>query len=409
MSASLIDFAEAATDSRQESGDSARSPTFFDPNTTNMELTGVMAYLRQSNGPQGPLGLPRAPYHLEICPTNRCQIDCRHCSYEQRNRAGLHLDPVLLNQLLEDAREMGVVGLYWSGGGDPLAAKNIDHLVAKSASFSGVAIQTNAISLDRLLQHGCHWFNHNCDLISWSIYASSEPLFRTVCQAGPDKFQKIVENMECAVHFRDEWMRTQSSEIEQLPPVHLSGKIVVSRHNYRELPEILAFAQSFRLDSYHIRLVENFEPDQDVALNDHQIEELRVLAQHSHDPLLTQFSEFLLRRKSQPVICPKFSLQFGLNGIIETNGDVFLSIPSDGQSQFSIGNINRNRLSNIWGSSKHKEVIKQLEALKIPVSKDRHHKINMAINEHVTGSRTYKITPEMLTARNFRLFQRAQI
>jgi MoaA/NifB/PqqE/SkfB family radical SAM enzyme len=215
--------------------------------------------------------------------------------------------------------------------------------------------------------------------------------------------------MKCAGRYRDEWTRAQSSEIEQLPAVHLSGKIVVSRENYRQLPDILAFAQSFRLDSYHIRLVDNFEPGQEVALTEQQVQDLRVLAQQSSDPLLKQFGEFLLRRQCQRAICPKFSLRFGLNAIIETNGDVFLSIPSDGQSQFSIGNINRDRLSHIWGSSKHKEVIKRLEALTIPVSRDRHHKIDMAINEHVTGRRKYQFTREMLTKRNFRLFQRAQI
>jgi MoaA/NifB/PqqE/SkfB family radical SAM enzyme len=405
----VLGLATAKTGSATRAGDLGRSPTFFDANTTNTGLNGVLAYLRQSAGPKGKLGIPRAPYHLEICPTNRCPIDCFFCSYEQRNRAGLQLDAELLSSVLDEAREMGTLGVYFSGGGDPLVAARVDALISKAAEFSGVAVQTNAVALDRLLEHGYRWFNTQCDLISWSIYAPSEALFKTVCQADAAKFTRMKNNMARAVQFRDQWAGEEGAGEDRLPPVHLSGKIVLSRENYRHLPELVAFAKSFELDSYHIRLVDNFEPGQDVALSAEQMRELRTLATASAEPLLLQFGEFLTQRRPEPAPCPNYSLHFGLNAIIETTGEVFLSIPSDGPSHFSIGNIKKEKLSTIWGGPRHKEVIDRLETITFPVTKDRHHKINMAIHDHLTGRHRYEFSSDMLTPRNFRYHLRAQI
>lgn len=132
---------------------SDESPTVFDLGTTDIGISAVIAYERQIRR-LGVSGLPLGPFHLEICPTAVCQIQCTFCSYEIRNGIGHQLSPEVLQQVLEDAQFLEVVGLYWSGGGDPLAAKNIAASIEQSSTFSGVAIQTNGISLDRLTALG---------------------------------------------------------------------------------------------------------------------------------------------------------------------------------------------------------------------------------------------------------------
>jgi MoaA/NifB/PqqE/SkfB family radical SAM enzyme len=387
---------------------SVESPTVFCANTTDFSTNAILAHIRQTHECTERT-FPTKLYHLEICPTAVCQIACTFCSYETRNLAGNRLPLQILKQVLEDARYLQVVGCYWSGGGDPLAAKAIDSLVGESSEFCGVSMQTNAVSLDRLLKHGCSWFNQTCDLITWSIYAHQEELFNKACRAEPSKFRKIVENITTAVRFRDQWHLEHLNLLESLPPVHISGKIVVNRENFRALPEMLEFARDLKLDTYHIRLVDNYEPGQDVALTPEQIDELKRLVRFANDPVLKSFGASLERRHEAPTACPCYSIREGINAIVETNGDVFLSIPSDGH-RFSIGNVNQTRLRDLWGSPQHLEIIHRLEnEFSAPVSKDRHHKIDLAIHEFETGERHLQLTPEMLTTRNFRQHQRAQL
>lgn len=392
--------------SRQE----REAPTVYDSNTTDVGITAILAYLRQTHGKRGRHGLPRAPWHLEICPTAICQVHCIFCSYEIRNRIGRTLKPETIEEVLADARELGVVGCYWSGGGDPLAAPEIDRLIEKSAEFSGTSVQTNAVSLSRLTRHGAAWFNRSLDLLSWSIYAHTEELFQKVCRARPGQFTRLVKNIREAVRLRDEFRSSQQSGGDGLPAVHLSGKLVVSRDSYEHLPEQLAFARELDLDTYHIRLVADFEPGQDVALSAKQRSHLAQILGPSADPLLQSLRKSLSPQPIMRTDCQPYSLMEGFNAIVETDGEVFLSIPSDGYREYSIGNVNRQRFRDIWGSQRHAEVVTRLKNEKRPpVTKDRHHKLDLSINDFLNGARDFALSPEMLTPANFRLHQRAQI
>ena len=164
------------------------------------------------------------------------------------------------------------------------------------------------------------------------------------------------------------------------------------------------------LDTYHIRLVDDFEPGQDVALSAAQRSHLEQILGPSADPLLQSFRTSLSRLAQSRTNCLPYSLMEGFNAIVETDGEVFLTIPSDGNREYSIGNVNQARFRDIWGSQRHTEVIARLKnEARPPVTKDRHHKVDLAIHAFLNGTRNFQLHPEMLTPWNFRLNQRAQI
>jgi MoaA/NifB/PqqE/SkfB family radical SAM enzyme len=382
----------------------AESPTTFCESTTDFGVSAIVAHLRYLLA-----GLLRCLWHLELCPTSACPIDCWFCSYTDRNQRGTSIPFAALERVLTDAERLGAIGTYFSGGGDPLAAKEIVQTIEQAASFSGVAVQTNAVLLDRLLKNGSRWFNANLDLISWSIYAHNEQTFVQSCQSKPLAFSRINENMASAVAFRNQWNREHDADPDALPGVHISGKIIVHRDNFRFLPELVDFARSFALDTYHIRLVDNFEPGQDVALTRADIGELLASTASQTDPLIVSLRRSLLQRSGSGSPCPPYTINEGHIAIVETDGNVYLSIPSDGNPAYSIGNITERSLAEIWGSERHRETIHRLRSFLAPLTKDRHHKNDLAVHEFVTGARSLRLSPEMLTPRDFRLFQRPQM
>jgi MoaA/NifB/PqqE/SkfB family radical SAM enzyme len=385
-------------------GPNQESPTILGEGTTDFGVSAIVAHLRYLLQ-----GFRRCLWHLEVCPTSACPIECSFCSYTDRNQGGTSIPFRSVGRVLRDAERLGVVGTYFSGGGDPLAAKEIAEAIEQAASFSGVAVQTNAALLDRLLENDYCWLNMNVDLISWSIYAHNEQTFVRACQSNPLVFSRINKNIASAVDFRDRWNREHCADPDALPGVHISGKIVVHRDNFRYLRELVDFARSFALDTYHIRLVDNFEPGQDVALTQPDIGELLDSIATETDPLLVSLRRSLQRPGELGSPCPPYTINEGHIAIVETDGSVYLSIPSDGHRAYSIGNINERSLAEIWGSERHIETIHRLRSFLAPLTKDRHHKNDLAVHEFVNGARSLHLSPEMLSLRNFRLFQRPQL
>lgn len=379
-----------------------KSPTTFCEKTTDFGVAAVLAHLRH-------LLFGWLLWHLEICPTAACPIECEFCSYTERNKEGARIPWPTVRRLIEDAKVLKTKGVYFSGGGDPLAYKEIAGAMELAAEFSGVSVQTNAVLLDRLLEKGWLWFNETIDLVSWSVYAPDAKTFARACRAKPSVFHRIETNVRGAVQFRDTWAETHAEDNAALPATHLSAKVVVHRDNYLHLHEMVAYARSFRPDTLHIRLVENFEPGQNVALHEAQIAELKSSIKAATDPVLVSLYNSLSLPAKRAAHCPPYTVEEGHIAIVETDGSLYLSIPSDGNPQYRVGNLNDASLRALWGSPAHHEVIHKLRSFLAPLTRDRHHKNDVAIHDFVRGDRHVRCSPDMLSDRNFRLAQRAQL
>jgi sulfatase maturation enzyme AslB (radical SAM superfamily) len=379
-----------------------KSPTTFCEKTTDFGITAILAHLRH-------LLSGWLLWHLEICPTAACPIECSFCSYTERNQEGSSIPWPTLQRLIEDAKALKTMGVYFSGGGDPLAYKEIAQAMELAAEFSGVSVQTNAVLLDRLLKMGCSWFNKTIDLISWSVYAHDAKSFERACRAKANVFHRIETNVRSAVNFRDTWNETYAEDDTALPATHLSAKIVVHRDNHLQLPEMVAYARSLRPDTLHIRLVDNFEPGQNVALSETQLVALKSSIKAATDPVLVSLHNSLSHRAARAPHCQPYTIEEGHIAIVETDGSLYLSIPSDGHPLYRVGNLNDASLRALWGSPAHHEVIHKLRSFLAPLTQDRHHKNDVAIHDFVHGDRRIGCSADMLSDRNFRLAQRAQL
>lgn len=89
-----------------------------------------------------------APVHIRIKPINRCNHDCWYCAYRVSNlQLGEDIDykdaisKAKMFEIVDDAIEMGVRAVTFSGGGEPLLYKPLPEVVKRLAE-GGVRVAT---------------------------------------------------------------------------------------------------------------------------------------------------------------------------------------------------------------------------------------------------------------------------
>jgi len=78
------------------------------------------------------------PRHLQLAPTNRCNLQCSFCSCRSIDRSE-ELTHRQLREIVEVARRLGVRGITLTGGGEPTLHPNICDLIYDIA-FTGMSI-----------------------------------------------------------------------------------------------------------------------------------------------------------------------------------------------------------------------------------------------------------------------------
>jgi len=401
----FVDFVENAFEPCSAPASSPEvERTVNDKKTTNFGANAILAHVYAEWHRKR--GMKPPPFHCEVCPTSKCPIHCQFCSYTERNRARHHLSKKILDEIAEDLKEMGTLAVYGSGGGDPLASDETVAFIDKVAAFSSVAIQTNAACLHKLQKWGCDWFNNRVDLVSWSVYADNPRTFQEVCGSNEKVFATIESNVRKTVEFRDSW---RHCGLPSVPP-HLSAKIVLSRGNFRRVVNMLRYARSFCPDTIHICLVDDFEPGQSVALTSSDLVELCALLDGEDDEQLVRLRKRIDGRENLVrSFIPNHTVLDGQTAIIETDGSVYVSIPSDGNPNYVIGNVNELRLRELWWGPRHRDVVSRLARVAFPINRDRHYSRDVAVEDFLRGRSAFPLRAADLTVERLRADLRVQI
>jgi MoaA/NifB/PqqE/SkfB family radical SAM enzyme len=311
-----------------------------------------------------------SPWTLEIEPTLLCNARCHFCSYEdfisefrERQRAlpviersrGLAWERV--RRLLEEIRACGTTrGIFWSGGGEPLMWPHLAEAIIASSEFADVSLQTNGITLDRLLTGPV--VLGNLSVLSISVYSDLREQHKQI--AGVDSFERVSRNIRHAVAMRDlhGWNLT------------IGAKILVDRINCGRLPEIIRYYRTLGADSVALREVQGANhgearEEREISLSEDERHEIgRQASERNADPALLFFAQALCG--THAAISPTrhcYNATDGHFACVDAEGEVYLGNPEIGDRQYSIGNILASSWRDIWRSGRHLEVIRLMDAL----------------------------------------------
>lgn len=191
------------------------------------------------------------PFHLDIQPSDRCNIDCFFCSTASLRGAD-EIPLPRIAALLLDAKRLGVRSVRLSGGGEPLVHRGIKDFL-KLIVESGLRIEnltTNAVPMrdevaDRLLQA--------CDEIIVSLNTADAESYARMMQTKPANFGRVLENVRSLLAAR-------AAARQRTPRILL--QFLVWKENYRSLPAMYRLARELRVDGILFNGLSFLKPEQ---------------------------------------------------------------------------------------------------------------------------------------------------
>lgn len=315
------------------------------------------------------------PLHVELVPTVRCNFACPWCNYRKtmlswsdRSKEEKDANFELLSKIIDELSKWKI-GIQWTGG-EPLLNLNITNAIKYASSREiNQCLFTNGLLLtpdvtDEILKTNMVFVRVSLDAISSNVHAQFHGY-------PPHKnyILKIKENIN---YFAN---RKQDLKSQTLFGI----SVVYDERNASDIQNIINFVKKI-----HTEVGENaidyvvirpaFEMyNNDIQLKDTTISNVETYIENTADvisiPLIYSRSEnrATTRCREEPFGTFGFSrkcLSYGWFGEILPNGDMLLCSDTYGNSDYTIGNLNKDeKIENIWDTQQRKRRIKKVENL----------------------------------------------
>src|SRR5205085_6432559 len=195
------------------------------------------------------------PYHVEIHPADRCNIDCFFCSTAAL-RGTDELPLTRLEELIGELKAAGTRSIRLAGGGEPLFHRKTKDFLAALVG-SGLPIEnitTNAVLLGEeiatLLVKG------DCDQVTVSLNTGDAETYASMMQTPARNFERVLKNVRNLIAER----RRQKRDT---PKVNL--QFLVWKQNYRSIPQMYALARELDVDTIFFNGLSFLTPEQKMS------------------------------------------------------------------------------------------------------------------------------------------------
>jgi MoaA/NifB/PqqE/SkfB family radical SAM enzyme len=193
------------------------------------------------------------PYHVELYPADRCNIDCFFCSTAAL-RGSDEVPLSRLEELIGELKAAGTRSIRLAGGGEPLFHRKTKEFL-RTIADSGIPIEnitTNAVLLsgeiaEIVLQPGV------CDQITVSLNTADPKTYASMMQTTERNFDRVVDNMRNLIAERTRRGLTT-------PRINL--QFLVWRENYKSIPRMYELAREVGADTIFFNGLAFLKPEQ---------------------------------------------------------------------------------------------------------------------------------------------------
>ena len=203
------------------------------------------------------------PYHAEIHPADRCNIECFFCS-TAAIRGTDEIPTSRFEELLDELKTAGTRSIRLSGGGEPLFHRQIKPVLAAIAR-SGIPIEnltTNAVILgDEIasLLVDC------CDQVTVSLNTIDPESWSSMMQSPPKNYERVLENVR-------RLDRLRKARRSATPAITI--QFLVWKENYRDIPRMYDLATSLGADAILFNGLSSLPPEKRMS----EVEKNEMLA-----------------------------------------------------------------------------------------------------------------------------------
>lgn len=194
------------------------------------------------------------PYHVEIHPADRCNIDCFFCS-TAAIRGTDELPQQRIEELIGELKQAGTRAIRLAGGGEPLFHRRIKH-VLRAIAASGIPIEnitTNAVILD---DETARILTTCCDQITVSLNTFGAESYASMMQTPAKNYERVLKNVRNLIAVRT-----------TKPRVNL--QFLVWKENFRDIPNMYALARELGVDTILFSGLAFLKPEQKMTDEEH--------------------------------------------------------------------------------------------------------------------------------------------
>lgn len=195
------------------------------------------------------------PFHAEIHPSDRCNIDCFFCSTASL-RGTDEVALTRLEEMIGELKSLGTRSVRLAGGGEPLFHRGTRDLL-RAIFAAGMPIEnitTNAVLLleevTQILIDG------ECDQITVSLNTAEPESYARMMQTPPRNFERVVSNVRNLIAERRRRRR-------ETPRINL--QFLVWKENYRTIPRMYALARELDVDTIFFNGLAFLTPEQKMS------------------------------------------------------------------------------------------------------------------------------------------------
>ncbi len=191
------------------------------------------------------------PFHVEIYPADRCNIDCFFCS-TAAIRGTDELPMARIEELIGELQRAGTRAIRLSGGGEPLFHRSVKPMLQRIAD-SGIPIEnitTNAVLLGEEI---ARILIRCCDQVTVSLNTADAESYAAMMQTPPRNFDRVLQNVRRLIEIRRE-------SGARRPSVQL--QFLVWKENYRSLPQMYRLGRELGVDTIIFNGLSFLRPDQ---------------------------------------------------------------------------------------------------------------------------------------------------
>jgi MoaA/NifB/PqqE/SkfB family radical SAM enzyme len=190
------------------------------------------------------------PKHIQVIPTNACNINCIFCWERIRWKKGLKKDRISDKRLLELTKEfcqpyLRPKQVTITGGGEPLLKKEVVLKMIKEIKKHSIECEviTNGTLFDEKTIK--KMIANKIDRIVISTN-SSNPEIDDFLHGAPGAHKKILEGLKL-------FMELKRKNYSELPKLRFN--VVITKYNYKGISDMVKMAAEYNVDEVCLRLV----------------------------------------------------------------------------------------------------------------------------------------------------------
>jgi len=313
-------------------------------------------------------GDPTWPIYVDVCPTSLCNHHCSMCFYNHIASRRASMPREMMLRLPHELAEVGVLSLVYAGDGEPLVHPDTPQAVAEARrSGIDVGLSTNGALLT---DESIEGLARDLTWIRFSINGSDPASYRRVHGAGPDDFDRVLDNIGRMASARDACGSA----------VTIGVQFIVLPDNHDRIGDLVQRVRQAGADYFVVKFC-YVHPDSEQGTNDPLSQRARQYDRLV--PMLDLADETFnvtLRDPTVPCEGRDYTACYGLDfiGYIHADGRVYTCLSYHDDESLSLGSLHDKTFGQVWDGPKRWEVKRRLTRLDKRTCQPacRHHEIN---------------------------------